>query len=127
MDPRVARLAKLLINYSLEVKKGQLVKIQGEAVSMPLIVAAYEEAVRVGANPYIVIQVPEADEAMIKHGTDAQLGYISPLAKLEVEKIDALLHIWGSANTRYTSQLDPKRQALKQKARRETSMRFFER
>jgi len=35
MDPRVRKLAKLLINYSLELKKGQLLKIKGEYVSMP--------------------------------------------------------------------------------------------
>ncbi len=127
MDPRTARLAKLLINYSLELKKGQLIKIQGESVALPLMVAAYEEAVKVGANPYMVVLVPDADEAMLKHGNDDQLGFVSPLAKLEVEKIDAFLHVWGTSNTRYLSGIDSKRQALRQKARRETSMRFFDR
>lgn len=127
MDQRIDRLAKVLIHYSLRLKKGQLIKIQGEVVTLPLIRAAYEEAVRVGAHPYTQIIVPENDEAMLRHGNPDQLAYISPLAKLEINKIDALLVIWGSSNTRFLAGIEPKRQAMKQRARRPLFNRMFAR
>lgn len=117
MDPRIRKLARLLVHYSLELKKGQLFKIQGEPVAMPLIKAAYEEAVDVGANPYIQLLVPDTDEYFLKHAKDVQMKYISPLQKLEVSKMDALLAIWANQNTKYLSGVDPKRQAFRQKSR----------
>jgi len=36
-DPRVARLADLLVNYSLELQPGQQVRIDGSTVAAPLV------------------------------------------------------------------------------------------
>ena len=44
MDPRIDKLAKVLVHYSLKLKKGQLLKIQGELTSLPLIEAVDREA-----------------------------------------------------------------------------------
>jgi aminopeptidase len=127
MDPRIKKLAKTLIHYSIGLKKGQLVKIQGEAVAMPLIKAVYEEAVRVGANPYTQIRVPDNEEALLKLGSDAQLKYISPITKTEINKIDALVAIWGSENTKYLSGANPKRQALSRKSKGPLVKKMFKR
>ncbi|HUV31564.1 MAG TPA: aminopeptidase [Acidobacteriota bacterium] len=127
MDPRVTRLAKLLLNYSLRLKKGQLLKIQGEIATLPLIKAAYEEAVRIGAHPYTDIIVPDNREILLKHGSDNQLGYVTPMSKVEVNRIDALLAIWGSENTRYLSGVKPRRQVLMQRARKPYLTKLFKR
>jgi len=116
MDPRVKRLAETLIHYSIKLKKGQLIRIQGEATAMPLIKAVYEEAVKVGAHPYTMIRIPDNEETMLKHGSDAQLKYISPVKKVESRKIDAMVAIWGTENTKYLSGADPKRQALSRRS-----------
>ncbi|RKX22217.1 MAG: aminopeptidase, partial [Candidatus Zixiibacteriota bacterium] len=39
MDSRIERLAKVLIHYSLKLKKGQIFRISGGVASMPLIKA----------------------------------------------------------------------------------------
>jgi aminopeptidase len=127
MDPRISKLARVLIHYSLKLKKGQLIKIQGEVVALPLVQAAFEEAVKVGAHPYTQIIVPETVESLLEHGNREQLLYASPLQKLEVARIDALLHIWGSQNTKYLSGTDPRQQALAQRARRPLTQKFYKR
>ena len=111
MDPRVDKLAKLLIHYSLKLKKGQLLKIQGEISTLPLIKATFKEAVAIGAQPYTKIIIPENEETYLKLASDKQLQYISPTIRTEINKIDALLVIWGSQNTRGLSGVEPKRQA----------------
>lgn len=118
MESRASKLAKVLVRYSLKLKQGDLLKIQGETVTLPLIKAVYAEALKVGANPYVTIRIPDNEEQFFKFGTDAQLSYISPLAKLEVEKMDALVVIWGTENSRFMSRVDPKRQAFMQRAMR---------
>ncbi len=127
MDQRVQKLAHLLVHYSNEIKKGDLLKIQGEAVTMPLIKAIYEEAVKVGAYPYVQIRVPECEEVMLKHGDDDQLSFINPLAKLETDKMDALISLWGSTNTKYLSGIKPERQAFQRKAMRPVIHKLFTR
>ena len=127
MDPRVEKLARVLISYSLNLKKGQTLKIVGEVAALPLIKAAFKEAVKVGALPYTMIKVPDNEETMLKLGTDAQLTHIPAHAKLEVNKIDAYLGIWGSDNTRYMSGIDPKRQAVHRMAVKSLMQRFHKR
>jgi aminopeptidase len=127
MDQRVKRLAHLLINYSLKLKKGQLLKIQGEAVAMPLIEAAFEEALKVGANPYIQLNSPETEEIFFKNASKAQLEFVSPIRKLEVNKIDSFLGVWASTNTKYLSGVESKKQSMASKARYKLMMKFFKR
>ena len=127
MDPRVRKLAKLMINYSLKLKKGQLLLIKGEIAAQPLIEAAFEEALKVGANPYTEIIVPGTIEALLKQGSPAQIGYVHPMKKLEINKIDALLSIWAAENLNFLSGVDPKRQAIQSKARGPLMKKFFKR
>lgn len=127
MDPRVKKLAETLIHYSIKLKKGQLIRIQGEVAGLPLIKAVYEEAVRVGAHPYTQIRVPDTEEMLLKHGSDAQLKYLSPVKKVEVNKLDALVAVWGTENTKYLSGVDPKRQALARRSQGPIVKRMFKR
>lgn len=127
MDARIERLAKTLIHYSIKLKKGQLIQIQGEAVALPLIKAVFTEAVRVGAHPYTKIRIPDNDEALLKYGSDAQLKYISPLIRTAANRIDALVAIWGTENTKFLSGVEPKRQALSRRSQGPIVKKMFKR
>jgi aminopeptidase len=127
MDPRVIKLAKLLSQYSLKLKKGDLFKIQGEIAALPLMQALYHQALEVGAYPYMSLRDAETEEYFFKHATDDQLKFVSPLPKLEVDRIDAHATIWGSQNTRYLAGVDSKRQAIQQKAMKPLIQKRFKR
>src|SRR5437773_137167 len=47
-DPRLDKLADVLVRYSVGVKPGDLVAIVSEAVAMPLIEATAEAVIRAG-------------------------------------------------------------------------------
>jgi leucyl aminopeptidase (aminopeptidase T) len=47
-DARIEKLAKVLVHYSLGVKKGQWVKVEGSTISAELIKAACLEVLRLG-------------------------------------------------------------------------------
>ncbi len=127
MDPRVVKLAQLLVNYCLELKEGQILRIQAETVSYPLIRAVFEEAINVGAQPYVATSFPDLEEYLLRHGSETQLGWLSPITKTEISSVDAWLVIWGSHNTRYLSGVDAKRQAVKQHARGPIVKKLFKR
>ncbi|MDX9857312.1 MAG: aminopeptidase [candidate division Zixibacteria bacterium] len=127
MDPRVTKLARLLVHYSVKVQKGQLVRIQGDPVALPLIEEVYREVVEAGAHPFTDIQPSSLQEIFLKKATDEQFNYISPIAHTIVNKIDCLIHIWADQNTRFLSGVDPERQGRAQKGRRPLSERLFKR
>jgi aminopeptidase len=126
-DPRITKLAKLMVHYSLELKPGQQVVIRTHPLAEELTLAVYEEAIRAGAHVFIQNTVPGMEELFFKHASDEQLEFISPVRKLITETFDASLHIWSEHNTRALSGVDPKRMAQVAKAGAALSKVFLER
>ena len=127
MDPRVEKLAKVMAHYSLRLQKGQLLKIVGEPVCMPLIKAVYREAIEIGAHPYVQLRASDCDEIMLKYGSDEQVSYLPPHVHGEFKKMDAYLVVWGVTNTRASAGANPKKQALQRKAMHPVFQTLFKR
>jgi aminopeptidase len=117
-DPRLDKLADVLVNYSVGVKPGRLVRISGPPVAQPLIVAVYRKVVAAGGHGMVRMNAEELSEILFKHGSDDQLKYVNPLAVAEYEQIDCSIGIWGEENTKSLSNCDPKRIGLSQAARK---------
>ncbi len=115
-DPRITKLAKLMVHYSLELKPGQQVVIQSHPLAEELTLAAYEEAIKAGAFVTLMTNTPGAQEVFYKYASDAQLEYVSPITKMVVETFDASLRIWSEHNTHSLSGIDPARMALSSRA-----------
>lgn len=115
-DPRVTKLAKVLVHYSVALRRGQQVVIRTSPLADELSLAVYEEAVRAGAHPLILNEVPGATDVFYKYASNAQLEYVSPVRKLINQTFDASIAIWTEFNTRNLSGIDPKRIARNRKA-----------
>jgi aminopeptidase len=126
-DPRVAKLANLLVNYSLELKPGQIVRIDAGAVAAPLVRELYRETLRAGAHPRTRIEVEGTDAIALQESSEEQLTFVSELDRFEVEQLDAVLTVWGDVNTRALSQADPQRLSRRIASRRKLTNRFWER
>jgi aminopeptidase len=127
MDQRIEKLADVMVTYSLELKKGDWVKIIGNPAAMPLVKAFYKRALQAGAHPYYHAVVDDLEEISLKYGSDAQLKFISETLKMETEKLDAVLGILGQDNTKFLTNVDPAKQALAQSAQKDIMKRFIER
>lgn len=126
-DPRVTKLAQVLVQYSMELKPGQQFAMRSTPLAEPLMLAVYEEAIKAGAYVFIQNGLPGADEIFFKYASDAQLEYISPIRKTITETFDANLYIEAEHNTRALSGIDPARMAKSRKAGAALSKRFMER
>src|SRR6478672_1936960 len=78
-DPRLLKLASVLVNYSVGVRPGQLCRISGPPVSQPLIVALYEKVIEAGGHPAVRMVPEELNEIFLKQATDEQLRYVNPI------------------------------------------------
>ena len=103
-DKRLERLAHILINHSLELKKNDLFMISGGHIATPLIKEIYIQALKVGAYPYAKVGVEGLAEIFYKNASEKQLKYMSPIAKFEIENIDAKLGIISPENTKTLKQ-----------------------
>lgn len=118
IDPRLAKLADVVVNYSLDVKKGQLVVIQ-----VPVAAAAFaEECVRAilqaGGYPSPRL-IPDAlAEIMLEYGSDEQLRYTNPLWLQEAREADARIGVWSETNTKGLSGFSPAKAALMAQGRK---------
>ena len=126
-DSRVAKLADLLVNYSLELKPGEIVRIDGGTVAAPFVRELYREALRAGANPRTRVEVEGIDVIAVGEASEEQLTFISEIDRFEIEHVDAIVTIWGDRNTRALSQADPERVSKKIASRRKLTNRFWER
>jgi aminopeptidase len=126
-DPRVAKLADLLVNYSLELKPGEIVRIDGGTVAAPFVRELYRAALRAGANPRTRVEVEGIDVIAVGEASEEQLTFISEIDRFEIEHVDAIVTIWGDRNTRALSQADPQRVSKKIASRRKLTNRFWER
>jgi aminopeptidase len=111
-DIRLKKLADILINHSLEIKKNDYFMIAGGIKSIPLIKEVFNKSIELGANPFIRIGVEELAEIFFKKASDQQLKFLPPISKFEVQKIDAKLSIMSPENTRYMTNIDPKKQSI---------------
>jgi aminopeptidase len=126
-DPRIARLAHLLVNYSVAVKPGDKVLVRGNATALPLVTETYREVVRAGGYPTVYWEEDIFTEIMLKEGNDDQLRYISEPQKIIYNTYDCLIAVRGSDNTRTLSNVDMQRQQIARLAGRELMGVFMER
>ena len=117
-DQRLDKLAKVLVGYSAGVKAGELVRISGDAIGLPLIEAIYEEVLLAGGHPFVSMSSDAMEEAFYRVASARQLEYISPVSQFIVENMDVSIGLWAQENTRAMTQVDPKKQAAAAQARR---------
>ena len=118
MDVRIEKLAELLVDYSVAVKPGDEVAIEGDAAAAPLVKAVYARVLQAGGNPLLLIQPEGISELFFKYASDKQLRYVSPVSKLVMETYDVRIHITGETNTRALTGVDPKKMVTRSAARR---------
>jgi len=126
-DPRIDKLARVLVEYSTGIKPGQLVRLTGSPVASPLLEALYEAAVKAGAHPYVKCAPDALTNLFYEHANDEQLKFVSPLALHEIETIDVSIGLWADTNTKSLSRVDPKRQGIASAARKPVMQVFMDR
>jgi aminopeptidase len=126
-DPRVIKLADVLVNYSTRVRRGDLVAVSGDVNAMPAVEATYAAVLRAGGHPFLLPRSEALTELLLSHGSEEQIGHPSSLMQHVVETIDVSIVFWSEINSKYLSRYDPKRIALLQQARKPFLKRFMER
>ncbi len=126
-DPRLDRLADLLVGYSLRLQRDDVFRIEGAEVAEPSLLALYRAGLRAGALPYFDVSVERLSELLVAEGSEEQLEHVAQIEWDELEQLDAVATVWAEANTRAFTNADPERLSRFLSARRRLSQRGWER
>ena len=102
-DPRIETLAKNLIEYSTQLKKGQSIIIEGSHDSVPLIVALVRKVHEIGAFPFVRLSDERVGREIMMGMTEDYAKLACKYAKPLFQDSDAYIGIGASSNVFETS------------------------
>ena len=115
LDLRTQKLAKLLVNYSVFVKKGETVIISGGVEAQDLIIAVYKEVILKGAYPILRVGLPGLNSFFYKHASKEQIEKYPEIFDYTVKKVDKYIGISSETNTKELTSCDSKKLTLRGK------------
>ena len=111
-DERLEKLARVLVDYSVEAREGDQVAVFGEVGAEPLIKALYTRLLQVGAVPVLQVQLPGIQELFFEHAVDVHYKTIPTIRRFVAEEADAEIGIKAPSNTRSLAEVEPAKQRV---------------
>jgi aminopeptidase len=97
-DPRFDRLAKLLVEYSIRLKRDETVLIEAFDVPDEMTIALVRAVRNIRAIPFVQIQRAPVSRALALETTERQLDLIVKHELARMKKMDAYVALRGSNN-----------------------------
>jgi aminopeptidase len=111
------RWSDLMLDYSLEVARGDVVAVAATPLAAPLVLALHDGILARGAWPALRISLPGQAASLYRHAPDHLLGRATAFEQTEARAITKRITIQSAADPREAAGLDPRRLARFQKAR----------
>lgn len=100
MDPRITKLAKLLVNYSVRLEKGEKILIDYEGAEVKnLVKEIIREVYAVGGFPYVSARDSSINRALMMGACEEQLEIQNKHSLNQMMDMDAYIAIRGNDNT----------------------------
>jgi aminopeptidase len=111
-DPRIEKLADVLVNYSCALKAGE--KLLLEAIDVPhaftrAVVAA---AAKAGGSAVVLLKSNEVNRALMLNGNDASWNLTADVERLQMENVQCYIGARGSNNVSEISDVPAEKQRL---------------
>ncbi len=113
VDSRIKRLADILVNYSINIKRGSKIKINLGPEARELGLEAYRLVLKKGAFPIVNVTLPGFAYEYYKNATPEQLKRFPKIAEFEVKNLDGVINIGTEYNTKEFTNIDPKKVAIR--------------
>lgn len=121
------KLAKVILDYSLKVKREDILLVNSSYLAEPFLLEVYKGALERGAHPFLKVSLPDASFYYYRFANEHQLKYIPPWTKTEVETATCFLNVIASKNARALRNADPEKMRMASIAARELQDVFLER
>ncbi len=119
MDERVKQHAKVVVNWSTEVKPGDMVTIVGSPMAHDFMIALNREVARAGGRVVNLMQSEEVARAFFEGANDDTLKVVPEHVKSLVEKTDVYIAIRAPMNIMAMANVDSDHIMLNNKTNQE--------
>lgn len=109
LDHRISKLADVLLEHSLNIREGDNVVIRSGFLAKPLIDEFYKKSINKGANVFVHVLIDEHKKYLMENASEKQLVNSNLIYESIYENADAVLVIEAPENTKYLSNVDPKK------------------
>lgn len=111
-DIRIQKLAKSLINYSCDLKKGEKILIEANGIDSEMICALIDETYKIGALPFVETFDSRVRRSLLK-GMDKELATLmAKYASARMSEMDAYIGLRGGLNSMELSDVEPEKMQL---------------
>src|SRR5688500_12441330 len=97
-DPRIDKLADLLINYSCELKSGEKILIEAIDIPHAFTKSLVRAASVAGGEPLVLLKSNEVLRALIMSGTVGQWNTIADVERKQMESVQCYIGARGNPN-----------------------------
>ncbi len=116
------KYASVLVDYSVDVQKGDLTVIRATGPDAePLVKAVYKRVLEKGGNPVVRTSICDLSDIYIKYASDEQLEFIDPMLELEYQKVDKYISIGAPLNLKSMARANKEKLAKRSAATRSLS------
>jgi aminopeptidase len=111
-DPRIEKLADVLINYSCAVKPGESILVEAIDIPHAFTKALVKYASAAGGRPLVMLKSNEINRALMLTGTKEGWDTIADVERLQMEKVQCYIGARGNANISELSDVPSDKQKL---------------
>ncbi len=97
-DPRVAKLADILIGYSAKVQPGEKVLVEAYDIPEDAVTALVARIVEAGGLPFVTLKSNKVLRALYNAATEEQMRLTGEFEKARMAQMDAYVGVRGSEN-----------------------------
>jgi len=112
LDPRISILAKNLVNYSVQAKKGDKVLIEANGIDTPLIEQLVKEVYAAGAIPFVEIFDSKISRAILNGLTEEHAKLWAKYSVARMTEMNCYIGIRGGKNSFETSDVSQDKQDI---------------
>ncbi|MDR1456556.1 MAG: aminopeptidase [Puniceicoccales bacterium] len=116
MDPRYEKLAKNLVDYSMDTQPGERVLIDNSAAPEEMVLALMRAVRERGAKPFVKISDARIRREFIAHGTREDFEAVGDLELRQIQQMQCYVVFRGSHNTFEMSDVPVEQQQIYCKA-----------
>ncbi len=98
IDPRMTRLADVLINYSCAVKPGENLLIEAIDIPHEFTRELVRTCAAAGGRPLVLLKSNQINRALMQVGTQEQWDIIADVERRQMEQMQCYLGVRGSTN-----------------------------
>jgi len=118
-DPRIERMASVLVRYSLNIQPGERLGIRGGWGAYPLLEAVARETIRAGGHPECFLQPQHWQEFVLRQGADEQIRRVPSGWSQAVAEFETILDIQAQDIPESQGAIDPQKSVLLRQAQGE--------